>query len=103
MSIANPLTVSSIIQPIATQKLEETSKVKPLRPDFGVYAKDIVEISELGLEKQQKEIQIEASRSIEDIANEVIKVSSTIGKAKISGNLTNNQAANLYNKISALL
>jgi len=103
MSISNPLTASSSIQRSFRGKSETISKEKPLKPDLGVYSKDVVEISKLGLEKQQKEIQIEASREIEDIANEVIRISSSIGRARSVGNLTNNQATNLYNKIATLL
>jgi len=103
MSIANPLTASSAIQHAFIPKQLELDKETPLKPDLGVYAKDVVEISKLGLEKQQKETQVNASRSIEDIANEVIKISSSIGKARAVGNLTHNQATNLYNKISNLL
>jgi len=103
MSIANPLTASSVIQRAFIPNSDEVSKEKPLKPDLGIYAKDVVEISKLGLEKQQKETQVEASRSIDDIANEVVKISSSIGKARAIGNLTHSQATNLYNKISGLL
>lgn len=103
MSISNPLTASSSIQHSFREKSEAISKENPLKPDLGVYSKDVVEISKLGLEKQQKETQVEAAREIEDIANEVIRISSTIGRARSVGNLTNNQATNLYNKIATLL
>jgi hypothetical protein len=46
---------------------------------------------------------IEASRKIGDIANEVVKVSSTIGRAHSVDNLSNHQASELYNKITNLL
>jgi len=102
MSVANPLTASS---DIARSIVLNTSftKEKPLKPDLGVFESDIVKISQLGLEKQQKETQVEASRKIEDIANEVIRINSTIGRARSINNLTNNQATDLYNKISSLL
>jgi hypothetical protein len=103
MSIENPLTASSVIQRTTMPKPEQFSKKTPLTPNLGVYSQDIVEISKLGLEKQQKETQIEATNVIKDVANEVIKISSTIGKAKALGNLTNSQATDLYNKISQLL
>lgn len=103
MSIANPLTASSVIQLAFMPKSEGFSKEKPLKPDLGVFESDVVKISLLGLEKQQKETQVEASRKIEDIANEVIRVSSTIGRARSVGNLTNSQATSLYNKIASLL
>ena len=103
MSIANPLTAKSDIQRSFMPKAQALSKEKALKPDLGVYSKDIVEISKLGHEKQQKEIQIEASREIEDIANEVIRVSSSIGRARSVGSLTHHQATSLYNKIATLL
>ncbi len=103
MSIANPLTASSEIQRSFTANDTVQTKKKPLKPDLGPHAKDVVEISKIGLEKQQKEIQVEATRKIEDIANEVIRIGSTIGRARSIGNLTNSQATNLYNKIASLL
>ena len=103
MSVSNPLTASSDISRRLAFNAEPTTKEKPLKPDLGVFSKDIVDISQLGLEKQQKEAQVEASRKIEDIANEVIRVSSTIGRAQSIGNLTNSQATNLYRKIAALM
>lgn len=103
MSIANPLTASSAIQRAFIPKSDELSKENPIKPNLGVFESDIVEISQLGLEKQQKETQVEAARNIEDIANEVIRINSTIGRARSINNLTNNQATDLYNKISSLL
>ena len=103
MSVSNPLTASSDIARSLVFNGNTTTQEKPLKPDLGVFSKDIVEISQLGLAKQQKETLIEASREIEDIANEVIRVSSTIGRARSIGNLTNSQAANLYSKIASLL
>ncbi len=104
MSVANPLTASS---DIARTKLEisplSNTKEKPLKPDLKEFSADIVNISQLGKEKLKKEIQIEASREIEDIANQVIRVSSSIGKARSMGNLTSSQATKLYNKIASLL
>jgi len=103
MSIANPLTASSEIQRAFIPKQVGADKETPLKPDLGIYAKDVLEISKLGLERQQKETQVHASRNIDNIANEVIKISSSIGKEKAVGNLTHSQATNLYNKISGLL
>ena len=103
MSIANPLTASSAIQTNLRPKVEELTREKPLKPDLGVFESDMVKISQLGIEKQQKEVQMEASRSIEEIANEVIRVSSSIGRARSVGSLTNSQASDLYNKIAGLL
>ena len=103
MSVANPLTATSDIQRSFTPKEALPIKEKPLKPDYGVFSDDIVKISKLGIEKQQKETQTEAVREIEDIANEVIRVNTTIGRARSVGNLTNSQATQLYNKIASLL
>ena len=103
MSIANPLTASSDIQIAFIEKTEGIIKGSPLKPDLGAYARDVVNISTLGVERQQKEIQIEATRQIDNIANEVIRVSSSIGKARAIGNLTHSQATTLYKQISNLL
>jgi len=103
MSVMNPLTASSDIARAVTNKNPNLAKPSPLKPPLGVFADDVVKISTLGLEKQQKEMQIETSSKISDIANEVIRVSSSIGRAKAIGNLTNSQATDLYDKISNLL
>jgi hypothetical protein len=103
MSVSNPLTASSDISRSLVFNGSSPTKEKPLQPDLGVFSQDIVEISQLGIEKQQKETQVEAVRKIEDIANEVIRVSSTIGRARSVGNLTNSQATILYSKIAALM
>jgi hypothetical protein len=103
MSITTPLTASSDIARSFGSKIETPEKEKPLKPDLGIFSDDIVEITKLGLEKQQKETQVEASREIEGIATDVIRISSTIGRARSVGNLTSNQATNLYNKIATLL
>ncbi len=103
MSIANPLTASSVIPQASKILITEGTKEKALKPDLAVFSQDVLEISTLGIEKLQKETQLAASKKIEDIANDVIRVSSTIGRAKFVGTLTNSQATNLYNKIASLL
>ena len=103
MSIANPLTASSVIPQASKILMTEGTKEKALKPDLAVFSQDVLEISTLGIEKLQKETQLAASKKIEDIANDVIRVSSTIGRAKFVGTLTNSQATNLYNKIASLL
>jgi len=103
MSVINPLTVSSDIARALPNISHSTTKESPLKPNFGRFADDIVKISNLGLEKQQKEVHIEASKEIDNIANEVIRISSTIGRARSVGNLSNHQASQLYNKIADIL
>ena len=103
MSIATPLTASSDITRSFGSKIEVIGKEKALKPDLGAFSTDVVEISRLGIEKEQKETQVEATRKIESIASEVVRISSSIGRAQSVGNLTNSQAINLYNEIASLL
>jgi len=104
MLSSNPLTASIDIQKtVSTFKPLAKVTGETVNKKLGEFADDILNISTLGHEKQQKEVQLEASQKINDIANDVIRVSSSIGKARFSGNLTNSQATNLYNKIAALL
>jgi hypothetical protein len=103
MSVINPLTAGSDIALTLPKTNVSPTKESPLKPQLGIFANDVLKISKVGLEKQQQEVHIEASREIEDIANEVIRISSTIGKARSLGSLTNHQASELYNKIASLL
>jgi len=103
MSIANPLTAGSEIQRSYQLKASNSFEEKAVKLSLGVFADDIVNISTLGQEKLQQETHIEATREIADIANEVIRVSSTIGRARSVGRLTNEQATALYSKIANLL
>ena len=83
-----------------TSSLNDIStKKEPLKPNLA----DLVEISKLAIDKQQQAVQIEASKQIEEIAIDVVNVSSTIGKARSSNSLTNTQATELYQKIAKLL
>lgn len=104
MLSSNPLTASIAIQKaVSTFKPLTEVTVKAQGEKLGEFADDILNISTLGHEKQRKEIQLQANQEINNIANDVIRVSSSIGKARISGNLTNSQATDLYNKISAFI
>lgn len=107
MLSSNPLTAS-----IDIQKTASTSRPLPEitidqkeanQGRLGEFADDILNISTLGKEQQSTEAHIQANKIISDIANDVINISSSIGKARTSGNLTNSQATILYNKIAALL
>jgi hypothetical protein len=85
MSVANPLTASGDIARSLGSKSASITKGRPLKPDLGVFASNVVKISKLGIEKQQKETQVESTRKIEEIAIEVIRSSSNIGKAHSVG------------------
>jgi len=102
---SNPLTASIDIQKTAVA-FEQSSKVTGKavsQKNLGEFADDILNISTLAHEKQQAEVQLHASQEINEIANDVIRVSSSIGRARTLGSLTNSQATSLYNKIAALL
>lgn len=105
MSSANLLTAASDIQRALTPRPNQSniSKDKALKPDFGEFEKDMLSISSLAQEKLQKEKQIQTNQEIDNIANEVIRISSSIGKARSTGGLTSSQATELYNKIASLL
>lgn len=110
MTIINPLTARPNMQPesLARQapkvnSAELSSREKPIKPEVGIYADDLLEISSLGLEKQQKESQIDGSQKPKELADEVINISSTTGRLSSVGNLSHSQATTLYNKIARLL
>lgn len=65
-------------------------------------ARDTIAISKQATEIQRQESQLSAS-SNREVANDMIRVSSTIGKTQSVGNLTNNQATELYEEIAKIL
>lgn len=105
MSIISPLTAGSEIvrakPQISAPLITENNNIKGSSV-FGEFANDIVKISSLGQEKQQTERQLNDS-NVDNIANEVIRINTSIGKSKSLGNLTNSQATELYRSISQLL
>jgi hypothetical protein len=103
MSIANPLTASSDIQLAPRRTISPESKPSPIKIDVGEFAGDLVEISQQGIEKQKRAAQLESKQAVEKISNDVVRVSSSIGKARSQGNLSTEQATALYNKIASLL
>jgi len=94
---------SSIIQHSLNTKTSTlnagSTEVESVKPGLS----DLVEISTIATEKQQQATQLEASKQIKEIAMDVVRVSSTIGKARSSNSLTNSQATELYQKIAKLL
>lgn len=102
MLSSSPLTASIDIQKASVALSQSTVSSKPVnKKTLGEFADDILTISSLGQEKQHKENQINNQET--DIASDIVRVSSSIGRAQSLGNLTNNQAIKLYNKIAALL
>jgi hypothetical protein len=51
MSVENQLTASSGIARSLDSKSASITKDRPLKPNLGVFASDVVEISTLGIEK----------------------------------------------------
>ena len=103
MSITTPVSASGNLQLRLEFATELARQEKPLKPEISKFASYTVEISEQAIKKQQMEMKTETSKEIEEIAIDVIRVSSTIGRASSVGGLTNNQATELYNEISKLL
>lgn len=108
MLTSNPITASIDIQKASATSepsavIIDSTADKAKEGKLGEFADDILNISTLGHEKQSKEAKLQASQQINDIANDVIRVSSSIGRARTLGNLTNSQATSLYKKIAALL
>lgn len=103
MSIATPLTASSDIARVTPPSLNQNASEPTLAANLGVFKDDILEISTQAREKQAKETQLQTETEIEQIADEVVRVSSTIGRARSSGSLTAEQATALYSKIASLL
>ncbi|RHW75977.1 hypothetical protein [Colwellia sp. RSH04] len=98
-----PLTAGIEINRVTSSNAGSSTKPPFLQSTLGQYADDVVNISGLAQEKLQQENQLGAAQQINDIANDVIRVTSTIGRAKSSGNLSQSQATDLYNKIANLL
>ena len=105
MTSINPLTAGIDIERSLAPKRRPTTALdaNAATSTFGEFTNDVVNISQLGEKKLQQEKQLSTTRKIDDIAKEVIRVTSTIGKARSLGNLTNTQATELYNKIANLL
>lgn len=79
------------------------TNLTPIKQDNGEFSDTVIEISEIAMSLQQSETQKTTSKEIEKIADEVVRVSSTIGRARSQGNLSAEQAAALYSKIAQLL
>ena len=105
MSSVNPLTIGAEIQvaAVSTATAAQSPSVKNSKSTFGEFQSDIVNISSLARKKQQQDQQNKADQQIKNLNNEVIEVTSSIGRNTSSGNLSQEQAAALYNKIASLL
>lgn len=103
MSIATPLTASNDISRVSPPSINKNQEEPSLALNFGVFKDDVLELSQQAIEKQKNETAQKTEAKIDEIANEVVRVSSTIGRARTSGNLTAEQAAALYKKIASLM
>ena len=104
MSVASPLTAGSeiAVSSITEQRTSVVDETNLSQSQFGQFNQDIVTISKLAREKQQQS-ERSAEQEIQQIATDVIRVTSTIGLSKAAGNLTETQASKLYKEIAALL
>lgn len=102
MSAASPVTAGSEIAVSSTARLQPNSNNADNNIELSGFSQDIVNISKLAREKQQQ-YQLSTEREIQKIQTDVIRVTSTIGQSKASGNLSETQADKLYKKIAALL
>ena len=98
MSIINPLTANTVsARDISLSISKQATKTEEERTQFSGAT---LEISEQAQQMQFNESQL---KTPQEIANEVIRINSTIGKSKSRGNLTNSQATELYTQIAKLL
>ena len=104
MSAATPITAGSeiAIGNVQSQKPTVVDDEQQTRSQFGEFNQDIVNISKLAREKQQQSERT-TQQDIRQIETDVIRVTSTIGQSKASGNLSESQANKLYKEIAALL
>jgi len=103
MSIVNPLTVNSDIARANSASNSLPMINTEIKSSYNEFNGDTVEISSLGSKRLQEDKQSQTTRKIEDVANEAISLSSTIGRIDFTGNLNHAQAKELYNKIASLL
>lgn len=98
VSLNSNSTINSVLT-TASKALSQQANISDVDKKLVV---DTIAISKQGAEIQQQESQLSAATNRE-VANDMIRVSSTIGKSQSVGNLTNNQATELYEQIAKLL
>ncbi len=105
MPVRAPVTAGVEINTAFVNRLsqqDEATKQAAADEKSGYLPEDSLDISKRARSKQQQ-TELDTKSDIEGIAQDVIRVSSTIGKAKSAGNLSAEQAAKLYKEIAALL
>jgi len=97
-TIIEPFSATSTVEKKSSELLTSNSASNELKPDTVTISNDA---------KQQLDLSgstyAQTNRSIDQIANEVVRVSSSIGQAQSQGNLNAEEANKLYHEIAALL
>ena len=97
-TIIEPFSATSTVEKKSSEFLTSNSASNELKPDTVTISNDA---------KQQLDLSgstyAQTNRSIDQIANEVVRVSSSIGQAQSQGNLNAEEANKLYHEIAALL
>jgi len=104
MSIATPLTAGiEIARGFAASRSSPSSPSDQEAAAADPFASDVLKISRLAQEKQQNNSLVTASEENAEIPNESVQVSSTVGLSRSRGNLTEQKAIALYQKVASLL
>lgn len=100
MESIKPLTIhTEIIQRSIKAQADTFKGVEQVKPGLS----DLVDISKTAIEKNQQAETLSSQKQLDEAALDSVKVSSTIGSSRSTNNLTNNQAAELYQEIAKLL
>ena len=100
MQSIKPLTINTeLIQRGINAQTDTLRGVEQVKPGLS----DVVDISKTAIEKNQQAETLSSQKQIDQTALDSVQVSSTIGRSRSTNNLTNNQAAELYQEIAKLL
>ena len=80
-------------------KVDNSNPIAPTKPSFS----EVVDISETAVEKYNQSQAFDNNKVKDKIAEDIIRVTSTIGRSGSARNLTNNQATAIYQQIEKLL
>lgn len=103
MSIANPLNAGIEVNRANISHNRQVISERESKAKFGEFTRDVVQISQLGRQKQLEEKGLEATQEAVENTPQSVRVSSTIGRSQTMGNLTKSEATELYKDIAALL
>ncbi len=86
-------------KPSSTLKVAISQTTEPPKRDLA----GLTEISIAAIEKNNQAQGTDSAEVISETAEDIIRVTSTIGRSGSARNLTNNQAIEIYQKIAKLL